>query len=254
MNWKNIVIESVENFFKEMEKNLGKRGMDRIVGKNPKGDETSRIDEIAQKAYEAVLPEVTVISEESLSKRDSDCIVILDPLCGSVFAERGSRYFATGITVCDKEMLPLCEAIGLFETRDIYFAGSRGAFRNGKRIRVSDTKAISDSIINFESHKPVERLGIMKTRLFSEAPRMFCSGSVKNSLAWLAGGYIDSYVCPANAFPSTELIGAFIVEKAGGIASDANGRKLRVYPDLVHRSSLVCSATKELHREILSNL
>ncbi|MFH0832462.1 MAG: inositol monophosphatase family protein [Candidatus Aenigmatarchaeota archaeon] len=254
MNWNKIAVDAVKNFFEVMDKEMTKGTRGNPFGRNPKGDIAYELDRVAQKSYEESFPEVTIISEERIIKRDSGYTVFVDPVCGSIFAKRGSAYFATGLTVCDKKLRPVCEAIGLFATRDIYHADRKGAYKNKKKIHVSATKRLHESILNYESYKPKERESIMKTNLFKIAPAMFNSGSVKYSLAWLAAGYTDGFVNCGNLYPTTELIGKFIVERAGGIVSDATGNKIKIYPDFKHRTTLVCSCTKELHKEILKNL
>ena len=119
MSWKRPVIDSVKNFFEAMEKNLRNRGIDREVKLNPKGETTYRIDEIAQRVYENSFPDLTIISEESITKKNSDFIVFLDPLCGSIFAKRGSEKFTTGIAIYDSRLRPVCEAIGLLDVPNV---------------------------------------------------------------------------------------------------------------------------------------
>lgn len=253
MNWTTLVVKSVKDVFDAVDSILKTSTAGKFIGMNPKGDKIYKIDKVAEKAYLDNLPEdVTVISEESEPRSGEDIIVVLDPICASVLAKRGSKYFSTGISVYSKKLEPICEAIGNFETGDIYYADKNGAFKNGNKIHAARTKKINDStIINFESHKISERLGIINTELFRKAPNVFCPGSVKISLGLLSEGVIDGYVCASKVYPSTELIGIFLVEKAGGVASDMKGNPIEIYPDLKHRTSLLCSCTKELHESIL---
>ncbi|MCX6818488.1 MAG: hypothetical protein NT129_00630 [Candidatus Aenigmarchaeota archaeon] len=251
-----LAIKSVKDAFDAVNAVLGTEDAGKTLGINPKGDKTYQIDKVAEKVYLDNLPEnVTVVSEESEPKLGSDVIVFLDPVCGSILAKRGSKHFTTGIAIYSKQLEPICEAIGIFETGDIYYADSSGSYKNGKKIHVSNKKKIDDStIINFESHSIKNRLEIIKIDLFKKAPHVFCPGADKLSVSMLSEGIIDGYVNPAKVYPSTELIGIYLVKQAGGVVSDTKGRQIKVYPDLKHKTTLLCSCTKEMHNQLLKML
>jgi myo-inositol-1(or 4)-monophosphatase len=253
---KKIVLKSVKDVFSAVDAVLGTEDAGRIIGTNPKGDKTYQIDKVAEKVYLDNMPEnVTIISEESKPKLGNDLIVFLDPVCGSILAKRGSKHFTTGISIYSSQLEPICEAIGNFETGDIYYADSSGSYKNIKKIHVSGKKKLDDStIINCESHSIADRLEIIKIDLFKKAPHVFCPGANKLSLSMLSEGIIDGYVNPAKVYPSTELIGIYLVKQAGGIVSDTKGRQIKVYPNLKHKTSLLCSCTKEMHAALLKML
>jgi len=256
MNWRKIVLKSVKDVFDAVSPILGTEEASEALEINPKGERTYRIDKVAENAYLDNLPEdAAVISEESEPKLGGNAVVFLDPICASVLARRGSKYFSTAIAVYSDQLAPICEAIGNFETGDIYHADKNGAFKNGRQIMVSDKKKLDDSaIVNFESHIISNRLGIMNTELFRKVPHAFCPGSVKISLCLLSEGIIDGYVSTGKDYPSTELIGIFLVKKAGGIVSDTKGNPIKIYPDMKHTTSLLCSCTRELHESLLKML
>jgi myo-inositol-1(or 4)-monophosphatase len=256
MNWTKIVLKSVKDVFDAVNPILGTEEANEALGINQKGERTYGIDKVAENAYLNNLPEgVAVISEESEPKSGGNAVVFLDPICASVLARRGSKYFSTAIAVYSGQLAPICEAIGNFETGDIYHADKNGAFKNGRQITVSDKKKLDDSVIvNFESHMISNRLGIINTELFRKVPHAFCPGSVKTSLALLSEGIIDGYVSAGKDYPSAELIGVFLVKKAGGIVSDIKGNPIKIYPDMKHTTSLLCSCTRELHESLLKML
>ncbi len=255
MNWTKLAVKSVKDVFSAVDSVLGTGNEGEIIGTNPKGDKSYKIDKVAEAAYLSNLPDdVTIVSEESEKKPGTEFIVFLDPVCGSILAKRGSRHFTTGISIYSSQLEPVCEAIGIFETGDVYHADENGAYKNGKAIHASKNKEIEESIINFEAYNVNERIGMAKAELIKKPTVIFCPGSLKLSLAMLSEGIIDGFVCAAEEYPSTELIGTFMVKKAGGIATDIKGRQLKIHPDLNHRASLVCASTKELHAAILKLL
>lgn len=256
INWTNLALKSVENAFDAISEVIGTEKAGRIVGRNPKGDRTYHIDKVAEAAYLNNFPDgVAIISEESEPQPKGSAVIFLDPVCGSIFAKRGSRYFTTGIAVYTPQLKPICEAIGIFDTGDIYHADSRGAFKNGRKIHTSDKKSIDDTtIVNFESHMPKDRDEIRDKKIFTEASNMFSPGSNKISICMVSEGIIDGFACAAEVYPSTETIGTFMVRKAGGIVSDITGNKIILYPDLKHKTSMLCSCTKEMHASLLKML
>ena len=45
-----------------------------------------------------------------------------------------------------------------------------------------------------------------------------------------------------------------LVKQAGGVVSDTKGRQIKVYPDLKHKTTLLCSCTEEMHNQLLKML
>lgn len=254
MDWSRTCIKAVKNMFAAAEEVLGTKESTKPLGKNPKGDITYRIDKVAEKAILDILPQdVFVVSEESTRKCDSDFVVFVDPVCGSDMAKRGSRIFSTGIAVYTKEMKPVCEAIGLMDTKDIFHADKTGSFRNSKLISVSSVKTLEGANVSMEIYHPAERSAISKTRMFVIKNNVFkLPGKIEFCL--IAEGFVDLHVALGNTYPPTELIGAYLVRQAGGIVTDGKGMPLKIVPDMKCRSTLVCASTKELHTEALSLL
>lgn len=255
MDWPKTCIKAVKNMFAATEEILDTREAMKAVGRNPKGDITYKIDRVAEKAILDALPEdVFVVSEESGTMgNDSDFVVFVDPVCGSDMAKRGSRIFSTGIAVYTKEMKPVCEAIGLMDTKDIYHADEKGAFRNSKPISVSSARRIEDANVFLEIYHPAERTAIAKTRLFMIKNNVFKIPG-KAVFCLIASGSVDVHAAVGRTYPPTELIGAYLVRKAGGIVTDEKGKQLKIVPDMNYRSGLLCASTKELHKEVLSLL
>ena len=84
MNWTKLVLKAVGDVFASVEPILGTSNASSIVGVNPKGDKTYKIDKLAESVYLDKLPrDITIVSEESEKKPGGDAIVFLDPLCGS---------------------------------------------------------------------------------------------------------------------------------------------------------------------------
>ena len=255
MDWTKTCIKAVKNMFAATEEVLGTEEAMEPLGKNPKGDITYKIDKVAEKAILGALPEdVSVVSEESGNvEKDSDFVVFVDPVCGSDMAKRGSRIFSTGIAVYTKEMKPVCEAIGLMDTKDIYHADEKGAFRNSKTINVSPVRHIEDANVFLEIYHPAERKAIAKTKLFSIKNNVFKIPG-KAVFCLIASGAVDVHAAVGRTYPPTELIGAYLIRQAGGIVTDEKGKQLKIVPDMNHRSGLLCVSTKELHKELLSLL
>jgi myo-inositol-1(or 4)-monophosphatase len=166
----------------------------------------------------AKFPSHGIIGEEGgASNTDSDYVWVIDPLDGTHNFIRGINIFGVSIGIAYRDKF-VAGAIYMPQEQEMYAgeAGS-GAFKNDKKIHVSETRDLGESTISFDSsirHAPE----VMSMALRELAPKVFnvrMFGSSARILSYIAEGKLDLAVEFFDQ-PWDFAAGAAIVEAAGG--------------------------------------
>lgn len=187
--------------------------------------------------------------------------IVIDPIDGSQNMTRGimTAGIALAVLPIDVPILPTnveWALVGELFSGTVYQASKGGgAFRNGRRCKVSNATRIKESVvgINFDG-----RDGTMFQRLLLEEPT-FCgirrSGSSAIDSVYVANGSYDAYIDVGNILTGESFLASLcIVLEAGGIVSDLHGKPLEPIHDLTSGYSLVVAGTSKLHTEIITRL
>jgi myo-inositol-1(or 4)-monophosphatase len=173
-------------------------------------------------------PSHSIIGEESgRNGTDSDYIWIIDPLDGTHNFIRGINMFGVSIGVVHQNQF-VAGVIYLPAFEELYAAeyGS-GAYKNDRKIKVSDLADLSECTIAFDSNikkapqKEVQMLQDLAAHTFNI--RMF--GTSVRQLTYLAEGVLDGIV-EFDDHPWDYTAGACIVAEAGGMISNLRGGPL----------------------------
>ncbi|HEU5228711.1 MAG TPA: inositol monophosphatase [Ktedonobacteraceae bacterium] len=187
--------------------------------------------------------------------------IVVDPIDGSTNVARG--IMTAGVTLAvlpiDAPILPEqvhWALVGELFTGTVYEAKSGGgAFRNGRRCQVSDTRTIQDCLagINFDGR---DRKAILS--LLNQEPvpgHIRRSGSSALDSVYVASGAYDAYIDVGNELTAESfLASACIALEAGAIVSNHEGKPLSPVTDLNKKLSLVVAGTKELHAAIIERI
>ena len=235
---------------------------------NPKGDRVREFDLAADRAVCAYLSHrfphpVLLLSEEGEPRRFGDgepeFVMVLDPVDGSDNLARGIPL--AGIAVA---LIPSGEPIATGTVRyalvgDL-FTGDRwvaergqGAFRNGIRIRPTRVTKLEEATVSCElNHFAVEaRLAGMLSR--AQAVRTL--GCATRALSMVADGSLDAHLdVRGRLTPENFLAPSLVVEEAGGLLTDPEGKAIPAIQSLTERYSIVAAATPELHAALISEL
>jgi len=175
---------------------------------------------------------------------------ILDPIDGTHNFIRGlfpvfgiSLAFAVG-------GVPTAAGIALPGLNSLFLAekGS-GAFRNGRRIHVSDVSAVREAKVEVEFPRLSTRLSALSTtqRLMEQVGQIRASGCAVASLCSVATGDSDAFI-----HPTLELwdyaAGMLIVTEAGGMTSRLNGTNI----DFLDGERNILETNGHLHNDLLS--
>ncbi|MDE1460517.1 inositol monophosphatase family protein [Spartinivicinus poritis] len=157
-----------------------------------------------------------------------DYLWIIDPLDGTTNFIHGIPHFAVSIACQYKGRIE--HAIVLDPIRKEEFAASRGrgAQLNGKRIRVSKSKPLNESLLATgfpfrpdQMDKIDDYLGIFKS-LVEQTAGIRRAGSAALDLAYIAAGRYDAYwEFGLNQWDIAA--GVLLIQEAGGLVSDFKG-------------------------------
>lgn len=176
---------------------------------------------------------------------------IVDPLDGTMNFVHGMPLF--GVSIGLESAGQLVAGVVYDPLRKELFTAARGqgAFLNGRRLRVSRTRALSGSLLatgfstTFRRH-PATYLRWFRT-LESRSHAVRRLGTTVLSLAYVAAGRLEAFY-ERDLWPWDIAAGMVLVAEAGGCLSDFRGG-----PVVLDRGQLVASNGR-IHRDVLRAL
>jgi myo-inositol-1(or 4)-monophosphatase len=181
---------------------------------------------IVDRLYE-LFPEAGFITEEGTSFSDREQYRwIIDPLDGTTNFIHGVPVFCISIALYDREepVLGVIHELNLDECFSGWKGG--GAFLNGRPIRVSDTTALSSSLLatgfpyhDYDRMKPYMEVFDHCMRYTRGLRRL---GSAAADLAYVAAGRFDAFY-EYGLNPWDVAAGVLLVREAGGTVTDFKG-------------------------------
>lgn len=208
------------------------------------------IDDFLIKEIEKKYPGHGILAEESGFKdKKSEYLWIVDSLDGSGnFANKNPLFSVCLALLYKKEIIlaaTYAPAIGEF-----YFAKKgRGAFLNGKRIRVSQTAKLKDCYVVFCDgyEKNRKKLSRQLSSVFQNVIDLRKIGSAGVETGWVASGRVDGFLT-FQGDPWDLTSGVLMVKESGGKVSDFAGN-----PWSIKRGDFIFS-NKKIHRQLKSRL
>ncbi len=182
-----------------------------------------------QKIVHKKFPKHDFLGEETgltESKHNEAGLWVVDPLDGTTNYVHGFPFFCVSIGF---------ECHGVVEVAVVWapllkylFTATRGggAFWNGKKIKVSSTSCIEDSLLatgfSYQRNKVLED-ELVKFKLFSERARgLRRAGSAALDMCMVAAGIFDGF-WERELAPWDTAAGSLIVREAGGLVTDFTG-------------------------------
>jgi myo-inositol-1(or 4)-monophosphatase len=199
------------------------------VSKKRQNDFVTEVDRAAEQTIVEMItrayPDHAVLAEESGASgaRDSEFTWIIDPLDGTTNFIHGFPQYAVSIGIQHRGVL---QHGCIFDpTRNELFTASRGrgAFLDGRRIRVSRAEGLRDSLIGtgfpFRDGQDLERYMAMFAEVTRNTAGIRRAGSAALDLAYVACGRLDGF-WELGLAPWDMAAGALMVIEAGGLVSD----------------------------------
>lgn len=217
-----------------------------------KADYVTRVDLAVQSYLQEKLknihPDLQFMGEE---KENSEIDLskptwILDPIDGTTNLIHQYQMSAVSLgLMVDKK--PFLGVVYNPFTEEIFYAQKdKGAFLNGKKIKVSEAKAVDECLISigtspYEKYRADINFEIFK-KLFVASQDIRRSGSAALDLCYVAAGRLGGYL-ERGLKPWDYAAGAIIIEEAGGKITDWEGNQINFgeYSDIISSNSLVHS-------------
>jgi len=215
----------------------------------------SHIIEIIKEAY----PQHNFLAEESGSQTsenqsaDQDYCWIIDPLDGTTNFIHGIPQYAVSIAVTYKGKLEAALVYDPIKDEEFTAIRGKGAHLNGKRIRVSATKHMSDALIGTgfpfrpDQEKFMDNYFSQAKEIAKATAGIRRAGAASLDLAYVAAGRLDGFW--EYGLQQWDIAaGVLLVQEAGGLISDPSGGQ-----KFLEEGNLVCASPK-LFKPLLQTL
>jgi len=229
------------------------------------GDRTMELDRAAEAAVFAELDGVarrgekfSILSEEAgLRSHGADYpLVLVDPVDGSLNAKQGVPFYAVMLALLDGPLVGDTVAgcvVNLINGETWTAIRKQGATHSGGPLAVMPRER--EGRIGLVGLESSPRSLSAARGLVERASKIRILGSMALSIAHTAGGAFDAFCAPVPMRVFDMAASLLVLEEAGGVASDLEGRPLARLPcNLASRSSLVCAPSRELHAAALEAL
>ena len=198
------------------------------------------VEKLIRGRLHEVFPEHGIFGEEGTRERlDGEYRWYVDPLDGTTNFAHGFPQFCVSMGLEHRPEGTAPDSDGTLEaaviydpTRDELFSAERGggAWRNGRRIHVSKTEELAESLVatGFPSRKRHDSPNIhfyQEFTLRSHGVRR--AGSAALDLAWTACGRMEAF-WEFNLNPWDTAAGILLVTEAGGRVTDFAGNPVRL--------------------------
>jgi len=227
------------------------------------GDTSKRIDLAAEKALIDCLSKheisCTLVSEEAGTKKvgfgPSEYYVTTDPVDGTTNAVRGLPFSATVIAVSREPWLRDVEtAIVTDIIHDIAYTAQKngGAFKNGKRIKTSETSDLEEALIGVDLNTfKIEELVTKLEGLFKRGKHFRHFGANALDICYVADGSTDAFIDIRGKLRVTDMVAShLILREAGGIMVSPEGEELDVPLAPTQRLSFIAAANRSIYEAI----
>ena len=230
--------------------------LDRVtIERKGRNDFVSEVDQLAESEIIQIIrhayPDHTILAEESGQQAGNEYQWIIDPLDGTTNFLHGYPQFAVSIALRHREQLE--QAVVYDPTRDELFTASRGrgAHLNDRRIRVSATTRLTDSLLGtgfpFKSLENLELWINTFRSLLSQSSGIRRAGSAALDLAYIASGRMDGF-WEIDLMPWDMAAGCLLIQEAGGLLSDFSGGQAFL------ESGNIVAANSRIHAAILAEI
>lgn len=251
--FREVAISAVKKAGKILNENLQKVEEMSFKGKS---DIVTNVDLESEKSIIEKLrthfPDHGILSEEAGLSNDnsSEYLWIMDPIDGTTNYYYGMNPFRVALCLLYQKS-PLLSAIYNPTKDELYVAQKgQGATLNDKKIIVSDNTDLHNSVVMFHlSSKKEPRLRTLQVleKIFEESMHMRMYGSSLASMSYIASGKFDAYFNVQSKIWDI-LPGAFLIQEAGGKATDIHGKEIG------YESTSVLATNGKIHDKMLELL
>jgi myo-inositol-1(or 4)-monophosphatase len=227
--FKKTALLAVKSAGRILEKNFGKK--QRIFTKKSEivewvTDSDLCSEKTIRKIIKNKFPKHDILGEEGGGKIGGGFSWVIDPLDGTFNYMMGIPLFSVSLALLERGE-PILAIVFNPISNELYLAEKgRGAFLNGKRIKVNGVKDLSLVLLVFNKGKDFS--GSLKN-LIKIAPHIRTLrfwGSANLEICQIAAGKFEGFISAQPIYHDT-IIGGYIVEEAGGKITDFKGVKYK---------------------------
>ncbi|MGB0843974.1 MAG: histidinol-phosphatase [Alphaproteobacteria bacterium] len=199
-------------------------------------------------------PDHGILGEEHGQENlDKPYVWVIDPI-------DGTRAFATGFPVYGTLIAlladgkPVCGVCDLPSLRERFVGGVGAMTRfNGRRCETSSVTKLSDATLRFTSHEIFSKEEFPAVQKIMDMTRFTHSGGDCYNYTLLAAGQCDLVI--ESSLQLYDIMALLpIVEGAGGIISDWQGKPIELDREQSYDGRIVAAATQELHEQAIQHL
>ena len=169
-----------------------------------------------------IKPDLKVFKIDDESSEDCWIVSSLDSVLNY---SRGISEFMLMIAHKEKQKVVNSILYNPLNDDTYYVSDGKGGFKNDFRLRVSEKKKISDSLIslnfNYEPTKNPKELNILSNLIMNSGINYRINNSIFYELSLLAGGKIDGFILVDVNKNITDIF-KFIIKESGGLISNAS--------------------------------
>ncbi len=225
-----VAVRAAKSAGKLLRAHYGKLSQSQIATKS-KNDFVTVLDKRSEKIVISTVkksfPSHGFYAEESGREAGSEYVWVIDPLDGTSNYIHHFPMFAVSIGVAKGDTI--VAAVVYDPIHDELFTAEkgRGAFLNGKRIRVSGTRRLADAFmatgIPFRARERFDQYVTSFKTISMASAGMRRGGSAALDLAYVACGRFDGF-WELDLSPWDIAAGALLIEEAGGKIADMWGK------------------------------
>ncbi|MFH1355446.1 MAG: inositol monophosphatase family protein [Candidatus Omnitrophota bacterium] len=228
----------------------------RIKTKSTSFDLLTVADTESEKAVVALIkkyfPEHNILAEEyKYPRTKSPHTWIIDPLDGTNNFASGLPIFCVSVALKHDDQIIVGAIYDVTRNELFYAEKYKGAFLNGKRIRVNPARNLKESLLitgfyYSRGWNMLQTLQIIKRFFFAHIRGLRRLGAAALDLCYVACGRVSGF-WEFELSPWDYAAGKLLVEEAGGRITDKSGNKL----PLTEKSFVVASNSK-IHSRMLT--
>ncbi len=245
-------LELFEDLRDTVKNALQEEDASRVVAKHGR-DVTKKIDAIAEDFVVERLRKLNalVVSEERgvIPADNPEVIAVVDPLDGSFNALHSLPFYAVSIALAPYSEEATLQSInqgfvGNLATGDYFYAESgRGAYFNGKRIKVRDLPIKKSTLVLYANAGDIPRL----TPLLSQIKRIRSLGCASLEMCYLSKGDFQLFLDTRKYLRNVDIAaGVLIAKESGAAVTELNGKEIKTRIDRVETLT-VLAGSPEAH-------
>lgn len=212
--------------------------------------EDLKSEEILISTISKHFPQDSFLTEETETQFNANNVWLFDPLCGSYSYLRGVETWSISVAFIQDNKYVLGLVYQPY-TDNLFFSQlGKGAYMNREKIFPSKINKVTDSFVSIEQAVFNNKKVNLK-ELISKIKRLRVGHGSGGELAYVAAGFLDAVIKTDQALMHFAG-GRGIVEEAGGVFIDFNGKRAPTYFDRRKTIDYIACANKTLAEEILS--